>query len=128
MCRIRHGCSIDSVMDWLLSRKAFLKLLGLLGLAGPAVLATGCGSDGGGGGTPADVTKVEAFKLSRRKQASCRACANHARNKVFDTQAAADANRAHPGCNCRIKVVRIPRDEAAGFFADGPVYDRRSSA
>jgi hypothetical protein len=35
--------------------------------------------------------------------ASCNACIKHGANKLFASEAAADANRAHPNCNCEIR-------------------------
>jgi hypothetical protein len=37
----------------------------------------------------------------------------------------ANSNRAHAGCNCRIKPVWIPKERHEQYFAQGPVYDRR---
>jgi hypothetical protein len=35
--------------------------------------------------------------------ASCNACTKHGANKLFASEAAADANRAHPNCDCAIR-------------------------
>jgi hypothetical protein len=40
----------------------------------------------------------------------------------------ANSNRAHVGCNCRIKPVWIPKERHKQYFARGPVYDRRRHA
>lgn len=37
--------------------------------------------------------------------ASCRACRLHGANKLFASEAAADANRAHPNCDCAIRLA-----------------------
>jgi len=109
-----------------MKRRMFLKLLAFLGLAGPAALSSSCGSSGKDAGE-LDPDKVVAYKLSRRGHQSCNACKQHAQNKLFLTQAAADANRAHAGCNCRIKPVSLPVVLHGQFFVNGQVYDRRSS-
>lgn len=113
-----------------LTRKAFLRLLAVLGLSGATMGATGCGSsggDGGGGPPPPGNERVQVFKLSSRGHRGCTACKNHARFKLFQSAAAADAHRAHAGCDCSIKVVEVSATDASNYFAGGPVYDRRSS-
>ena len=108
-----------------IKRRVFLKLLAIVGLAGPVALSSGCGSSGSGSSS-ADGSKVVAYKLSRRGQEACRACRSHAENRLFLTRDSADGNRAHAGCNCRIKTVWIPRESHEQYFTDGPVYDRRA--
>ena len=105
----------------LTTRRAFLKGMGLLGIAAPLISTTGCG------GSDKDDGKVEAFKLSARGRNACNACKAHARNKIFQTSIIAGAHRAHAGCKCRIKVVRIPDADAKKYFAQFPYYDRRST-
>lgn len=105
-----------------ITRRAFLKCLGLLGITASTVSTTGCG-----GGSKKNDGKVEAFKLSARGRSACNACASHARNKIFQTAAVADAHRAHPGCTCAVKAVRIPVAEAQLYFAEFPYFDRRSA-
>jgi hypothetical protein len=106
-----------------IKRRVFLKLLAIAGLAGPAALSSGCGSSGS---SSADSSKVVAYKLSRRGQDACKACRSHAENRLFLTRDSADGNRAHAGCNCRIKPVWIPRERHEQYFASGQVYDRRA--
>ena len=102
-----------------ISRRTFLKGLGLIGIATPLLSTPGCGGNDDG--------KVDAFKLSARGMSACNACRAHARNKIFQTAVIADAHRAHAGCNCKIKTVRIPAADAQLYFADFPYYDRRSA-
>jgi hypothetical protein len=40
---------------------------------------------------------------NRKRLCACNACYQHAKYKLFPTKDAADGNRAHPRCNCRIK-------------------------
>lgn len=104
-----------------ITRRSFLKGLGLIGVAGPLLSSTGCG----GGGD--DDGKVDAFKLSARGRSACNACKSHARNKLFQTAVIADAHRAHAGCHCKVKLVRITAADAQKYFAEFPYYDRRST-
>jgi hypothetical protein len=46
-------------------------------------------------------------RLKTRKTRACRACQKHHRYLVFRSTVAADANRAHVGCNCPIVRQRI---------------------
>jgi hypothetical protein len=48
------------------------------------------------------------FRLQTRRHHSCNACKQHHRFTMFRTQALADANRAHPGCNCPITSYKLP--------------------
>jgi anaerobic selenocysteine-containing dehydrogenase len=38
---------------------------------------------------------------------SCRACRLHGANKLFASKEAADTHRAHPNCNCAIRVAGV---------------------
>lgn len=42
-----------------------------------------------------------------RTECGCRACRNHAENKIFFTRSAADTHRAHPGCHCQVEAIAI---------------------
>ena len=98
-----------------ISRKQFLQALGLLAGAG----AVACG--GGFGGPPGlaapDVFTV--YKFSTRGRHACRACANHARNKLFATPEAAYARRAHDGCNCLVRTLRVGKEQFDEWFPIG---------
>ena len=56
-------------------------------------LVTGCRADGG---------------------CACHACELHAANKLFASQAA--VVRAHPGCNCQVDPLSLPRAVWAALF------------
>ena len=114
-------------MELSLTRKAFLKLLMALGIASAAPGLAACGGGSGGNGG-ANQSTTGAFRLSRRGQSACTACRQHAANKLFATAAAAASNRAHLGCDCRIKPIRISSADFKRFFAADPVYDRRLKA
>jgi hypothetical protein len=60
---------------------------------------------------------------------SCAACIHHGANKLFNTEAAADAGRAHPGCNCRIVSGQpLTTTVFQQMFASSPMADRRGVA
>jgi hypothetical protein len=42
------------------------------------------------------------YPMERGVITTCNACLSHAQHKRFATAAAAEENRAHPGCNCAI--------------------------
>lgn len=56
----------------------------------------------------ADPKTIAVYKLDPRDSActgekcSCNACVKHDANSLFPTAKAANGNRAHKGCNCRI--------------------------
>jgi len=79
------------------ARRGFLKSLAVLGVAGAATVA----QPGDAAAKPRR-KKLLVFRLSPRKTKHCRACGRHHQHKVFLTHALADANRAHPGCDCPI--------------------------
>lgn len=65
--------------------------------------------------------------------AACQACVRHAENKLFASVKAADANRAHAGCNCGIaNDTPLPRRTWIRLFGpvkhpDRLVVDRRNA-
>jgi hypothetical protein len=48
--------------------------------------------------------------------ASCSACRRHAEHKLFASQEAANARRAHPHCRCGIRAVGVSQAEFESFF------------
>lgn len=110
-----------------LTRRAFIRALGMVGLAAPLISMIGCGNSDSSGSSN-DPNKVDAFKLSARGLKACKACREHARNKIFLSAAIADAHRAHSGCDCKVKLVRISKTDADKYFSDFPYYDRRSAS
>ncbi|MDJ0522278.1 MAG: hypothetical protein QNJ90_09415 [Planctomycetota bacterium] len=70
-----------------------------------ALSLAGCG--GGGGDPVAQQTGPQiVYKLSGRGRRISNAAKSHNANKLFVSQAAADANRAHPGD--RSRIVELP--------------------
>jgi hypothetical protein len=97
-----------------ITRRKFLRILGILGIAVPATSLMGC-----------DI-RANVYKLSTDGRSACKACRNHAHYKIFKSAEIANSHRAHPGCNCKIKLIRVPREEAGRYFAAFPYYDRRT--
>lgn len=63
---------------------------------------------------PSDVTM---HRLSTRNTRSCSACQAHHRSKVFLTAGLADANRAHPSCNCPITEQQLSAEQLRSLVA-----------
>jgi hypothetical protein len=99
-----------------IGRRQFLQLLGFGAvalLADPAAAARG------------GAKQKTVYRLSSRGQHACKACKAHAANRFYRTRAAADADRAHAGCGCKIVEQRIKRRLAKKYFKRGDVYDVR---
>ena len=59
----------------------------------------------------------------------CNACLAHAANKLFATEAAALAGRAHPGCRCAVVPgMAVAQTVFDQLFTAGSVADRRTPA
>jgi hypothetical protein len=54
-----------------------------------------------------------------RTHCQCNACVQHARNKVFASQADAEDGRAHAHCGCRPRAVQIDATKFSSLFPDG---------
>jgi hypothetical protein len=112
------------------SRRTLLQALGVIGAAvlAPATVDARRKRRRGALGatsTPAD-KGVIVYRFATRRSFSCRACQVHHRYKLFSTHALANANRAHPGCNCPIVTQRISKKKARQLFAVTPgVVDLR---
>lgn len=70
------------------------------------------------------------YHTSTRKRRSCGACKSHALNRIYSSRQAADGDRTHPGCDCRIVEERIGWQNYVKAFWPGSrggaaVYDRR---
>jgi hypothetical protein len=67
------------------------------------------------------------FRLSTRgPKAPCAACRAHAAHRHFATAEAADAGRAHPGCDCTIREQPVTSGQLEQWFAAGhDVHDDR---
>jgi hypothetical protein len=107
---------IDHLESEGVGRRAFL---GLLGLGAVALLPGGASALGRRG------KKKLVYRLSSRGCSACHACKAHAANRYYRTQEAADADRAHVGCHCKIVSQRIPRRLAKRYFKGRDVYDVR---
>jgi hypothetical protein len=119
-------------MERLWGRRQFLG--GAVALGGTTLLVA-CGKKA----QPNSLTSVTAnatggpsggaFQLStRRQKKACKACQAHAHNRVYATRAAAEANRAHPGCNCHIAPYAADAATLSTLFPGSKtVHDKRSS-
>ncbi len=70
------------------------------------------------------------YHTSTRRRKSCSACRGHAVNRIYSSRQAADVDRAHLGCNCRIVEEKIGwQDYLKAFWprsrGDIVVHDRR---
>ena len=72
-----------------------------MGVVAAVAPLTSCESSRIGSGANA-VNTHTVYRFQTRKARTCNACNNHSRYKIFMTAQAADQNRAHPGCNCKI--------------------------
>jgi len=95
------------------------RLLQGLAAAGAGALAP---TTVGAAASPTKASKgLVVFRFTTRNAHSCRACRQHHRYKVFAAHALADANRAHPGCNCQIVPSRLNSKLYRAFFGDDGV-------
>jgi hypothetical protein len=62
------------------------------------------------------VKGIMVYRFTIRGAYSCRACKQHHKYKVFTSRAIANANRAHPGCNCAIDMMRLDAQVANKLF------------
>ena len=94
------------------------QLLRMLGIAGGAAAVTMAAPD-------AAIAKakgkkgVVVYRLSTRANSHCNACAKHHRRYAFLTHALANANRAHPGCNCPITTQELRPKPFKTLFPKG---------
>lgn len=107
-----------------LGRRQFLRLSAVATVSLTGVVLSACG-DGDSGATTATVTT---FRLSTHGERTCGACKAHGANRFYQTQSAADGDRSHPGCNCKIVKHPISVGLSNQYFRDGEVYDKRWSA
>ena len=61
---------------------------------------------------------VTVFRLRTRDTHACNACQIHHRYKIFKSMAAANNNRAHPGCNCPITKQKLAGGVFQALFLD----------
>jgi hypothetical protein len=62
------------------------------------------------------VKGVMVYRFTTRHAYACRACEQHHKYKVFTSRGIANANRAHPGCNCAIVEMRLDAQVANKLF------------
>jgi hypothetical protein len=93
------------------------------GLSLTSAVLSACGGDD----SDAMSGTVSTFRLSTHGERTCGACKAHGANRFYRTREAADGNRAHLGCNCKIVRHPIAVGLADEYFRRGDVYDKRWS-
>jgi len=63
--------------------------------------------------------QIIVYRLRTRKTRACRACRLHHQHTLFRSQAIANANRAHTGCNCPIIPQAISKRVFKRLFPRG---------
>ena len=106
-----------------LTRRRFLRGAGIV--VGAAAIST---VPGVATASRAGLRKV--YRLSCRGQFCCNACKAHDANRFYFNMPAANTDRPHPGCNCRIVEQWVPRATHQMYFGSPPgkprmVFDRR---
>lgn len=83
---------------------------------------------------PKMFTMYAFYPIENGKLAACMACYSHAENKRFASREAAEANRAHPGCNCAMLAIQVSANVfdrmfgGSGDAVERTVYDKRWSS
>ncbi len=95
---------VNEIPDKMIKRRKFIEGMTALGVATTVVPLSSCGQE-----TSADV-QTTVYRFQTRKARTCNACKKHQHYKVFLSQEAANQNRAHPGCNCRIVEQQISEE------------------
>jgi hypothetical protein len=93
-------------------------------------LSSGIIFEGSGKFTVIARDQTNIYHTSTRRRKSCNACKNHAMNRIYSSRQAADLDRAHSGCSCRIVEENIGWQNYVKAFwrhgsGDGIVYNRR---
>ena len=93
-------------------------------------LADGSGFEGTDAVALIEADRCVVYHTSSRRRRSCGACKSHAANRIYFSGQVAEADRAHPGCNCRVVEEQIGwEDYMKAFWPDSrgekAVYDKR---
>ncbi len=91
----------------MIKRREFIEGMAVLGVVSTVVPLSSCAQE-----TEAvdDGPQTTVYRFQASKGRTCKACQNHKRYKVFLSEEAADQNRAHPGCNCRIVTQTVTEE------------------
>jgi hypothetical protein len=122
------------------NRRDVLRRLGQLAML-PAALAVGSEAHAAAPILQPGTQPVNVFRLSpvprgklARRNVCCNACHLHSQNRFYASAEAANADRAHKGCDCAITVERItlaqfnkifPVIMVRGFARRRLVFDQR---
>lgn len=97
-----------------MTRRALGKFLGGAVVAGSTLMRM---ANGAARSLETESFTVYAFyPMENGEVAACNACASHAAHKRFATREAAEANRAHPGCNCVMLAIEVSADVFTRMF------------
>jgi len=116
-----------------MTRRAFGKFVAMSIGAGVAFTQR---TNGFARSRPNDRSAVKVYSFYPQERGvitTCNACLSHAQHKRFATAAAAEANRAHHGCNCAILETSesvknfVKMFGGTGRSVDRLVYDSRQS-
>ena len=111
----------------MLKRRKFIKGVTALGIVTALAPLSSCGT--GEEQAPQEDPVPTVYRFQTRKSRACKYCRTHHRYLVFLDQTAADQNRAHPGCNCKIvtqKVTEAYYNEVNALQTNG-VVDLRTA-
>ena len=127
------GKAVKKKSGILIKRRTFLEGMTALGVVTATAPLFSCSSDGPGEQeeqVSAPQTET-VYRFQTRKARTCKSCKLHGRYKLFLTEAAADQNRSHPGCNCRIVTQEISEaysEQIAPFEVNGVIDLRKVNA
>lgn len=117
-----------------MTKREFLKILGLSGtslFASELLIDALLASEQNRNFAAAPIVAApNIYHTSTRRRRACRACKSHAVGKIYSSREAANKNRPHPGCNCRIVEEQISwQNYARAFYSGSPSgeteYDKR---
>ena len=96
----------------MIKRRKFIKSMTALGVVSATAPLSSYGQNREAGQAHADkgmamARKFTVYRFQTRKMRACNACKQHHRYKVFLDHDAADQNRAHQGCHCRIVTQQV---------------------
>jgi hypothetical protein len=117
-----------------MTRRAFAKFVAMGAGAGAAVLRAASGPARSLAAEQPSLAVYAFYPLEEGELRLCKACLGHAQHKRFATRDAAEANRAHKGCNCPILTTQVSTEEFAQLFggtggvAARSIYDLRWSS
>ena len=122
----------------MLKRRSLIKGMAAVGLITASAPLSSCApeedqqpTDPGNTEIPAVTEPQTVYRLQapRKRKRTCTACNQHRHYKIFLTLEAADLNRAHQGCNCKITEQKVSAEYFNGFrsYVQNGVADIRTA-